>query len=58
MALNAPGDKTGFTVPTNRITLFRGQARLFTSALVSKEDAAVLILDALATDKRVKRFKR
>jgi len=58
MALNAPGDKTGFSVPTNRITLFRGQTKLFTSALVSKEDAATLILDALAADRRVKGFKR
>ncbi|MGD1048773.1 MAG: phosphopantothenoylcysteine decarboxylase, partial [Candidatus Krumholzibacteriaceae bacterium] len=58
MALNAPGEKTGFSVPTNRITLFRGQTKLFTSALVSKEEAAALILDALAADRRVKRFKR
>jgi phosphopantothenoylcysteine decarboxylase/phosphopantothenate--cysteine ligase len=58
MALNAPGEKTGFSVPTNRITLFRGQTKLFTSALVSKEDAATIILDALAADRRVKRFKR
>ncbi|HEY5132277.1 MAG TPA: bifunctional phosphopantothenoylcysteine decarboxylase/phosphopantothenate--cysteine ligase CoaBC [Candidatus Krumholzibacteriaceae bacterium] len=58
MALNAPGEKTGFSVPTNRITLFRGQAKLFTSALLSKEDAATVILDALAADRRVKRFKR
>jgi phosphopantothenoylcysteine decarboxylase/phosphopantothenate--cysteine ligase len=58
MVLNAPGERTGFSVPTNRITLFRGQKKLFTSALLSKEDAASLILEAVSGDKLVKRLKR
>jgi len=58
MVLNAPGEKTGFSVPTNRITLFKGQKKLFTSALISKEDAAYLILEAVSGDKLVKRLKR
>ncbi len=58
MVLNAPGKKTGFSAPTNRITLFKGQKKLFATPLISKDDAAVLILDAVAADSRLKRFRR
>jgi phosphopantothenoylcysteine decarboxylase/phosphopantothenate--cysteine ligase len=58
MVLNAPGEKTGFSAPTNRITLFKGQKKLFATPLVSKDEAAALILDAVAADSRLKRFKR
>jgi phosphopantothenoylcysteine decarboxylase/phosphopantothenate--cysteine ligase len=58
MVLNAPGDKTGFSTPTNAVTLFRGSTKLFASELVSKEKAASLILGAIAADKRVKRLRR
>ena len=58
MVLNAPGKKTGFSAPTNQITLFKGQKKLFTTPLISKDEAAVLILDAVAADSRVKRFGR
>lgn len=58
MALNSPGEKTGFATATNRITLFRGGTKLFTTPIVSKEEAASLIVDAVAADRRVKRLKR
>ncbi len=58
MVLNAPGEKTGFSAPTNRITLFKGQKKLFATPLVSKDEAATLILDAVAADGRLKRVKR
>ena len=58
MVLNAPGEKSGFSAPTNMITLFKGATKLFASPLISKEEAASLILDAVAADKSVKRFKR
>jgi phosphopantothenoylcysteine decarboxylase/phosphopantothenate--cysteine ligase len=58
MVLNYPGERTGFSTPTNRITLFKGGSKLLTSPLVSKEEAARLILDGLATDKRLKRSGR
>ena len=58
MVLNSPGEATGFSTPTNAITLFKGPAKLFASGLVSKEKAASLILDVLAADRRLKRFKR
>jgi phosphopantothenoylcysteine synthetase/decarboxylase len=58
MVLNAPGKKTGFSAPTNQITLFKGQKKLFATALISKDEAAALILDAVAADSRLKRFRR
>jgi len=58
MVLNAPGEKTGFSAPTNRITLFKGQKKLFATLLVSKDEAAARILDAVAADSRLKRVKR
>jgi phosphopantothenoylcysteine decarboxylase/phosphopantothenate--cysteine ligase len=58
MVLNAPGERSGFSAPTNAITLFKGATKLFASPLISKEKAASLILDAVAADKSVKRFKR
>ena len=58
MVLNAPGEKTGFSATTNRITLFKGQKKLFATLLVSKDEAAARILDAVAADSRLKRVKR
>jgi phosphopantothenoylcysteine decarboxylase / phosphopantothenate---cysteine ligase len=58
MALNAPGKRTGFGAPTNQITLFKGTKKLFATPLVSKDEAAALILDAVAADGRVKRLRR
>jgi phosphopantothenoylcysteine decarboxylase/phosphopantothenate--cysteine ligase len=58
MVLNSPGERTGFSVTTNRITLFKGAKKLFSTSIVSKEDAASLLLDAVAADRRLKRSKR
>lgn len=58
MVLNVPGKNTGFAAPTNQITLFKGPKKLFASPLISKDEAAALILDAVAADSRVKRFRR
>jgi hypothetical protein len=58
MVLNAPGKKTGFSAPTNQITVFKGPKRLFATPLVSKDEAAAFILDAVAADSRMKRFRR
>jgi phosphopantothenoylcysteine decarboxylase/phosphopantothenate--cysteine ligase len=58
MVLNSPGERTGFSVTTNRITLFKGAKKLFSTSIVSKEDAASLLLDAVAADRRLKRLKR
>jgi len=58
MVLNEPGTKTGFSVPTNRITVFKGRKKLFATPLVSKDEAAALILDAVAADRRLRRSAR
>jgi phosphopantothenoylcysteine decarboxylase/phosphopantothenate--cysteine ligase len=58
MVLNAPGARTGFSVATNRITLFKGARKLLSTAIVSKDEAASLILDALAADPRLRRLQR
>jgi phosphopantothenoylcysteine decarboxylase/phosphopantothenate--cysteine ligase len=58
MVLNEPGKKTGFSVATNRITVFKGRKKLFATPLVSKDEAAALILDAVAADRRLKRSAR
>ena len=53
MVLNEPGPETGFATPTNRITLFKGAKRLFATPVVSKEEAARRIIDALLADRRL-----
>jgi phosphopantothenoylcysteine decarboxylase/phosphopantothenate--cysteine ligase len=55
VVFNAVGERTGFSVPTNRITVYRGKRALVTTPVVSKERAASLILDAIASDARVRR---
>jgi phosphopantothenoylcysteine decarboxylase/phosphopantothenate--cysteine ligase len=58
MVLNTSGERTGFSSTTNRITMFKGTHRLFTTGLVSKEDAASRILEALAADPRLAKRRR
>ena len=58
IVLNVPGKKTGFSVTTNRVTLFKNARKLFSTSIVSKEEAASLILDAVAVDERLRRLKR
>ena len=58
LVLNSVGERTGFSVETNRITIFRGSKKLVTTPLVSKDDAASIILDSIAADRRLRRAKR
>jgi phosphopantothenoylcysteine decarboxylase/phosphopantothenate--cysteine ligase len=53
MVLNEPGPDTGFAAPTNRIVVFKGTKKLFATPVVSKEEAARRIVDALAGDRRL-----
>ncbi len=57
LVLNMIGEKTGFSVPTNRITLFKGTRRVLSTPLITKEEAASLILDRIASDRKIKRTK-
>ena len=58
MVLNSPGERTGFSVATNRITMFKGGRKMLSTGIVSKEEAAALILDAVAADRRLRRPRR
>lgn len=48
LVLNLIGEKTGFTVSTNRISLYAGSGRILTTRLIPKEEAAGVILKQLA----------
>jgi phosphopantothenoylcysteine decarboxylase/phosphopantothenate--cysteine ligase len=58
LALNAVGERTGFAVATNRVTLFRGTEKVVTTPVITKEEAASALLDAIASDRRLRRTKR
>ncbi len=58
MVLNEPGPDSGFGTATNRITLFKGATRLFDTPVISKEEAARRIIDAIARDRRLPVRKR
>jgi phosphopantothenoylcysteine decarboxylase/phosphopantothenate--cysteine ligase len=55
IVLNRVGGRTGFAVSTNQVTLFKGGRRLLETPLVPKTDAASMILEALTSDKRLRR---
>ncbi len=58
LVLNVAGDRTGFEVDTNRITLFRGEEKLEATPVISKREAASVILDYLAEDPRIERINK
>lgn len=58
LVLNSVGEGTGFAVETNRITILRGTKKLVTTPLISKDEAASIILDSIASDRRLQRKKR
>lgn len=58
LVLNTVGERTGFAVETNRIELFKGAQKIVTTAVVTKDEAASRILDAIASDRRLRRPKR
>jgi phosphopantothenoylcysteine decarboxylase/phosphopantothenate--cysteine ligase len=55
MVLNVMSETTGFIVPTNRVTLFKGNRKVLETGLVSKIEAASMILDKISSDTRLKR---
>jgi phosphopantothenoylcysteine decarboxylase/phosphopantothenate--cysteine ligase len=58
LVLNTVGERTGFASATNRITLFRGTKKIVTTPVITKDEAASVILDAIASDGRLRRAKR
>ena len=53
LALNRVGDKTGFGVTTNHIILFKGTRKVLDTGLVSKDEAASLLLGKVSSDRRL-----
>lgn len=56
--LNEIGRDCGFATSTNRITVFKGITKIFETPVLSKEEAARLIIDALARDRRLTRRRK
>lgn len=48
LVLNVIGEETGFSVSTNRISIYDQTGRILTTPLISKDEAAEIILDSLA----------
>jgi phosphopantothenoylcysteine decarboxylase/phosphopantothenate--cysteine ligase len=55
MVLNVMSETTGFEVPTNDITLFKGTRKVLETGLVSKDEAASMILDKISKDGRLRK---
>jgi phosphopantothenoylcysteine synthetase/decarboxylase len=49
IVLNCVGKETGFASVTNRVTIFKGGRKLVETPLVTKEEAAEVILDRIAS---------
>ncbi|MDD3643005.1 MAG: bifunctional phosphopantothenoylcysteine decarboxylase/phosphopantothenate--cysteine ligase CoaBC [Candidatus Krumholzibacteria bacterium] len=55
IVLNTIGPRTGFGAETNRVTVFRGTAKVAETAIVSKDEAAAAVFDALLGDSRLRK---
>jgi phosphopantothenoylcysteine decarboxylase/phosphopantothenate--cysteine ligase len=55
IVLNSIGPRTGFGVETNRVIIFRGTKKVGATALVSKDEAAAAVFDALLGDRRLRK---
>lgn len=55
IVLNTIGPGTGFGTGTNRVTVFRGSKKAAETALVTKDEAAAAVFDALLADRRLRK---
>lgn len=55
IVLNRVGEDTGFATETNQVTMYRGGRKVLETQLVTKADAAVMILDGVSKDRRLRR---
>ncbi len=55
IVLNRVGEGTGFAAATNRVTMYRGGRKVLETPLVTKADAAAMILDGVSKDGRLRR---
>lgn len=53
LVLNRIGDKTGFGVSTNHVILYKDARKVLDTGLVSKEEAASLVLGKISSDRRI-----
>ncbi|UCF04001.1 MAG: bifunctional phosphopantothenoylcysteine decarboxylase/phosphopantothenate--cysteine ligase CoaBC [bacterium] len=58
LVLNRVGERTGFSVETNQISVFKDGRKVLATGIVSKEEAAAAIIGQLAADVRLRRMKR
>lgn len=58
LVLNVVGEESGFTVKTNSVTVFEGRRKVLSTPVVTKEEAASLILDKVAAGIRSRRRRR
>jgi phosphopantothenoylcysteine decarboxylase/phosphopantothenate--cysteine ligase len=58
IVLNSIGPRTGFGTDTNRVTVFRGTKKAAETGLVSKDEAAAAVIDALLADRRLRKAQR
>ncbi len=54
IVLNRVGKRTGFAVETNQVTLFKGGRKVFETPLVPKTEAAAMLLERIAGDRRLR----
>ena len=54
LVLNRIGENTGFDVKTNSIVLFKDTRKILETGLVSKEEAASLVLGKVSSDRRLR----
>lgn len=55
LVLNVVGKETGFNVATNQITLFKGDRKIVTTPVITKEEAAAIILERIVADLKRKK---
>jgi phosphopantothenoylcysteine decarboxylase/phosphopantothenate--cysteine ligase len=55
IVLNRVGEGTGFAAATNQVTMYRGGRKVLETPLVTKADAAAMILDGVSKDRRLRR---
>ncbi len=54
IVLNRVGERTGFTAGTNQVTLFKGGRKVLETPLISKTEAASVLLERIAGDRRLR----
>lgn len=54
LVLNRVGERTGFAAETNQVTLFKGGRKVLETPLITKTEAAAVLLERIAGDRRLR----